>query len=95
MKAASTLLIIAFLCTALMPSSAALFLAGKDGQSAIGTIDVCHSSIPAIATGGEMPCENEPAPVQAPFYRSVTAEIQYLLLTHFLLSTQDEHPPKA
>ncbi len=95
MRTASTLLLITVLCTALMPASPLLFLAGGDSESAIGAIDVCHSSVPAIATGGEMPCVNESVPVQAPFFLSVAAEFNDPLLTHSLLSTQTEHPPKA
>jgi len=32
---------------------------GQDGMPGIGTIDVCHSSVPALASGGELPCVHE------------------------------------
>ncbi len=95
MRTASTLLLITVLCMALMPASPLVFLTGGDSEAAVGTIDVCHSSVPAIATGGEMPCVNESVHVQSPFFLFLTTEFTQPLLPHSLLSTQTEHPPKA
>jgi len=95
MKTASSLLLIVLVCTALMPCAPVLFLAGQDSGLSLGNLDVCHSGVPAVAAGGEMPCVNVCADVQAPLYLPVFTEAQQALLTHFLLSTQNERPPKA
>jgi len=95
MKVASTIVLIVLACTVLVPGSPALFLAGQDHKAAIGNIDVCSSGVPAVTSGGEMPCVNESSHVQAPFCLSVLAELQNMPLMHSLLSTQTEHPPKV
>jgi hypothetical protein len=95
MKAAASLLLIILACTALMPASPVLFLADRGCEQAVGNLDVCHSGVPAIATGGEMPCIGAGAGIQAPSFIHISTEQSYQLLTHFLLSAQNEHPPKA
>lgn len=95
MRIASIILLIVLSCTALLPCMPSLFSARDDSQPAFGTLDVCHSSAPAVAAGGNMPCVNERAVVPVPFYVALAAEPQQQALTHFLLSTQNERPPKA
>lgn len=95
MKAAASLLVIVLACLALMPSFPGLCLVDRDREPAVGTLDVCHSGVPAIASGGEMPCVNEWCGLQAPSFIHVSTVQHCQLLTHLLLSTQNERPPKA
>ncbi len=95
MKATASLLLILLACMALMPASPVLFVVDRDSGQTVGTLDVCHSGVPAIATGGEMPCVAECSGVQAPSFIHVSTEQPYHLITHFLLSSQNERPPKA
>ena len=95
MKAAASLLLIVLACMALTPASPALFLADRDCGQALGNLDVCHSGVPAIASGGDMPCLNECSGVQTPSFIHVSTEQSCQLLTHFLLASQSERPPKA
>jgi hypothetical protein len=55
MKSVASILLLVLAFTAFLPCSPVLVLTDRDCQSTIGALDVCHSSVPAIASGGEMP----------------------------------------
>ena len=95
MKTSVSLLLIVLACMALMPASPVLFLVDRDCEQAFGNLDVCHSGVPAIATGGEMPCVNDCCGMQTPSFIHVSTELHHQLLTHFILSSRNERPPKA
>jgi hypothetical protein len=65
------------------------------GHSMIGTLDVCRATSPALSSNGDMPCLNE-FPYQllsaAP---PLTAPIVSLAGQTFILTFQDELPPKV
>jgi hypothetical protein len=68
---------------------------GQDSAQSIGTIDVCHSAVPALASGGEMPCVHERIPDQHPAVFVTTLDQQEPL---FLLSdfpTSIDRPPRC
>jgi len=65
------------------------------GHSMIGTLDVCHSTSPVLSSNGDMTCLNE-FPYQllstAP---PLTAPIVSLAGQTFILTFQEELPPKV
>lgn len=44
----------------------------QDDMPCIGTLDVCHTAAPALASGGEMPCVNESFSCQCPIVSITT-----------------------
>ena len=72
-----------------------LILTGVHGvQTAIGTLDVCHSATPALSSNGNMPCldvcSNHPLPLAL---QGVT-QIAALQDKSVIIAVQDEHPPQ-
>jgi len=69
-------------------------LAGRGGQAAIGTLDVCHSAIPALSSNGEMPCLNEYSNAPLPLALQEIIHLVSLPDKSVFIAFQDERPPK-
>jgi hypothetical protein len=77
-----------------LPSSLPIFT-DQGRQAAIGTLDVCHSTTPALSSSGDMPCINEcPGQIRPSAFITVI-EISDTPCEPTVLAFQDEHPPKA
>ncbi len=73
-----------------------LILTGvHDSRTEIGTLDVCHSSAPALSSNGEMPCVNECTFNAHPLAPSMVSEISNSPCKPFYIAFQDERPPKS
>lgn len=91
-KAVIVLLAISF--TIFAPPSLPL-TAAHDGHSRIGSLDICHSAIPAISANGEMPCITPGPAVHCPtIFIALTASQKPFFLQP-LFTFDSEHPPKA
>ncbi len=75
------------------PSLPMTFL--HDGHSAIGILDVCHSSTPALSTSGDMPCMSECPCRPLPLPQNAFAELVNPRFKPFFIAFQDERPPKV
>lgn len=71
------------------------FLSDHGAVAAIGALDVCHSTTPALSSNGNMPCINECACRPLPLALNKVAEIENLPFKPSLIVFQDERPPKA
>ena len=69
-------------------------LAGRGGPAAIGTLDVCHSAIPALSSNGEMPCLNECSNAPLPLALQEVVHIVSPPDKPVFIAFQDERPPK-
>ncbi len=66
-----------------------------DRSSVIGTLDVCHSAIPALLSNGDIPCVHEyPCRLMPLKLCTFTAIVCHLFKPHIVFF-QDERPPKA
>ncbi len=77
------------------PSSPYLYLADNGATASIGTLDVCHSSIPALSANGHMPFLNECPCQQLPLALYANPAIADPPLKTLLIVFQDERPPEA
>jgi hypothetical protein len=66
-----------------------------DGHTTIGTLDVCHSSTPALSTSGDMPCMSECLFQSLPLNQNAVVELANPRFKPFFISFQDERPPKV
>jgi hypothetical protein len=90
MKVAATIILLSLVLGIVVPPPFDLTYS----VHSIGTIDVCHSAVPALASGGEMPCVHERIPDQHPAVFVTTLDQQDPL---FLLSdfpTSIDRPPR-
>lgn len=88
-QAVIVLLAIAF--SIVVPPS--LPLIGHGGQMAIGTLDVCHSTAPALSSNGEMPCLNEYLSSPLPLALQEVIHLVSLPDRSVFIVFQDERPP--
>lgn len=58
MKWKSVLILLSIALSIVLPPSFPL-LSDHGATAAIGTLDVCHSAMPALSSNGDMPCVNE------------------------------------
>jgi hypothetical protein len=66
----------------------------RGGQAAIGTLDVCHATIPALSSVSEMPCLNEGSNSPLPLALQEVIHLVSLPDTSVFIAFQDERPPK-
>jgi hypothetical protein len=92
LKALIVLVTIAF--SIVGPPSLSLTLS-DGGHATIGTLDVCHSTTPALSSEGDMPCLNESPDYPFPLALSKASEIVNPLNKPLLIAFQDERPPQA
>jgi len=90
-QAIIVLLTIAF--SIVVPPSLSLTLA-QDGQAAIGILDVCHSTTPALSSQGDMPCMNERPIKPLPLAQTHSAFVANTPFKPYVTAFQDERPPK-
>jgi hypothetical protein len=67
---------------------------GHDNKPVLGTLDVCHTATPALASNGEMPCMNECPCGHVPASPVAFAKQFDPLISEFLLITRNERPPQ-
>jgi hypothetical protein len=94
MKWQAVIVLVAIALTILVPPALPLMsVPGRHAQ--IGTLDVCHSALPAIAANGEMPCINSMPAVHRPtsFVTHTISQKPFFLQSLFTFDS--EHPPKA
>ena len=94
MKAQTIILLITILVSAFLPASLP-YLALTNVDQSIGALDVCHSSTPAISSGGEMPFLNERPCSVDPSSIIVFSPDSSPLFTQALFSLRNERPPIA
>ena len=92
LKALIVLLAIAF--SIVGPPTLSLTLSDH-GHAAIGTLDVCNSSTPALSAQGDMPCLNECTSNPFSFALYKASEIINPPCKPLLIAFQDERPPKV
>ncbi|HXY55202.1 MAG TPA: hypothetical protein VEM40_11095 [Nitrospirota bacterium] len=92
MKVRSVIVLFAITLGVLSPLSVHLTIA--QGQTSIGTFDVCHAGAPALSISNDMPCVNQP--LYHPILPSCveSAEILDPTLKPLISIFQKEHPPK-
>ncbi len=78
----------------IVPPSLPILLAAHE-NAVIGSLDVCHSAAPAIASDGDMPCVS--AWPCLPYHIAKTTSIHSgkTVFKPFLIVLQNERPPKA
>jgi len=94
MRWQALIVLLAVLVGIAVPPALPLVL-GHDGRAAIGTLDLCHSSTPALSSNGEMPCVSECTCSFSPLVKTVTADITKFFFTPSVIAFPDERPPKA
>jgi hypothetical protein len=94
MKWQALIVLLAISLSIVVPSSLP-FLSDHGAMAAIGTLDVCHSAIPALSSNGDMPCMSECPCRPLPLELYKIAVIVNPLFKPSALSFQDELPPKA
>ena len=92
MRWQTIIVLLAITLSIVIPAS--LPLIGRGGQTAIGTLDVCHSATPALSSNGEMPCLNEYSSSPLPLALQEIIRVVSLLDTSAFIVLQDERPPK-
>jgi hypothetical protein len=92
MRWQAIIVLLAITLSVFVPPS--LSLTGSCGQAAIGTLDVCHSAIPALSSNGEMPCMNECSNAHLPLGLQEIIHIVSLPDKSVFIAFQDERPPK-
>jgi hypothetical protein len=70
-------------------------LACRGGQAAIGTLDVCHSAVPALSSNGDMPCAIACPCLPLPFAPAENMRVHHSSIQAFSLIRNQERPPKA
>ncbi len=91
-QAIIVLAVIAF--SIVIPPSLPL-MSHQDAQASIGTLDVCHSAVPALSSGGEMPYMGVGSCFLAPLVSSEIIQTSILSIKPLLIPFLDERPPKA
>ena len=93
MKWKALIVLLAIALSIVIPPSLP-FLSDHGAMAAIGTLDVCHSAIPALSSNGDMPCVNECTCGHLPLGQFKKAEIVNPLFKPSAISFQDERPPR-
>lgn len=95
MKWKTYIVLLAIALSTLAPPPLPL-LSGQDAMAEIGMLDVCHSSVPALASNGDMPCVYLPfAGELPPFPLQETTQIVNEPCKPCFIAFQDERPPKS
>jgi hypothetical protein len=91
MRWRAVIVLLAITLSIIVPPS--LTLAGHGGQAAIGTLDVCHSAVPALSSNGEMPCLNTCSNSLLPLASQEVIHMVTLPEKPYFIAFQDERPP--
>ena len=96
MKLQSVIILFAIALTIAFPPSFQFLSADHHREQAeIGALDVCHSTTPTLSSNGDMPCVHIALCILISSPVIVTSHNSNQPFTHFILSLQDERPPKA
>jgi hypothetical protein len=93
MKWKSFIVLLSIALSLVVPTSLP-FLSDYGAMAAIGTLDVCHSAVPALSSNGDMPCVNVLASNLLPLTLLETLQIAIQPCKPRILAFQDERPPK-
>jgi hypothetical protein len=94
MKCQAAIILLAIVLSIVVPPSLPLTIL-HGGQAEIGTLDVCHSTTPALSSNGDMPCMSESPYKPLPLPQNVVAVIENPQFKPFFIAFQDERPPKV
>jgi len=94
MRMKAIIILLAIMLSIVLPPSLP-YTISHEGQASIGILDVCHSTTPALSSNGDMPCINGCPCNPLPLALQDTMKIVPLLSKPFLISYQDERPPKS
>ena len=94
MKRLAAIILLAIAVGIVIPPSLSLTIV-HGGQKTIGALDVCHSSVPALSSNGEMPCMSICPGKQHPVLSVIYSTREKPLFTQTLFPLDNEHPPKA
>ena len=94
MRLAAIMVLLSLAAGVMVPPAPALLFA-PDGMPCYGTLDVCHSAAPALASGGEMPCVNECLYDRSPVVSVTTFDQPNPLFAFFLIPSSIEKPPRS
>jgi hypothetical protein len=94
MKWQAIIILLAIALSIVVPSSLP-FLSDQGAMAAIGTLDICHSSTPALSSTGDMPCISGSSCNPLPLALEDTIKIVPLLSKPYFIANQDERPPKS
>ncbi len=86
--------LLAIMLSIVVPPSLPMMII-HDGHASIGTLDVCHSSTPALSANGDMPCMGECLCRSLPLTKTGVVEIVNPPFKPFFIAFQDERPPKV
>jgi len=93
MKCQAVIVLLAIALTITIPPSLSL-PRGHTSHALIGTLDVCHSTTPALSSSGNMPCIQVSPCNPLPLVLQETLEIANPFFKPTITAFQDEHPPK-
>jgi hypothetical protein len=94
MKWSALIVLLAIALSSVVPPSLP-YLSDHGAMAAIGTLDVCHSAMPALSGNGDMPCMNECPCRHLPLAESKYSEFIIPPFKPLLIAFQDERPPEA
>ncbi len=94
MKSTAVILLAALAIAVFSPVSFTVTGRGED-RSVLVNLDVCHSSAPALAGNGEMPALSESSCKNIPFQLVVLSKTDKPASHQFILSAQNDRPPKT
>jgi hypothetical protein len=95
MKGTALILLIVFAIAAFLPVCILSGRIGDPGQPILGTLDVCHSSTPALFGSGSMPCINA-APFQPlPLFHITEIPAIPSSFTHLIFASRRDQPPRS
>lgn len=69
--------------------------AARGGEFTIGTLNICHSATPSLASSSQMPCVNACHRRLIPLPSIEYGTNMDIVLTQMLCPKRHEHPPKA
>ncbi len=94
MKCQAVLILFSIVLGIIIPPVMPAF-SGNGNHAVLGTLDVCHSAMPALSSNGDMPCMNECPCMHPPLEQSAAAAITVIPFKPSLFVSLDERPPKA
>jgi hypothetical protein len=90
----AVIILLAIMLSIVLPPSLPYTISHGE-EASIGILDVCHSGTPALSSNGDMPSINGCPCNPLPLALQDTMKIEPLLSKPFLISYQDERPPKS
>jgi hypothetical protein len=94
MRMKAVIVLLAIAVSIIVPPSLP-FTSSHSGHASIGILDVCHSAMPALSSNGDMPCITGCPCDPLPLVLEDIASLTLPLSKPFLISYQDERPPKS